>query len=1100
MRTLTDVFAPETPLLPEGLRTLVVSPGRVVEPGQTVHATFTFRNLGGGTATGFRARFRLPEGLTYLVGTASIDNTPLDEQGGLTTLLQSSGADIGDIPAGSERRISLAYTVAPTIENGTPITVQAAISSFEVPLIGSNVVRLVVRSKPQLQNPLTKLTVAAVRETAPGQELQVKAQVHNSGQSSAHDLIVLLPVPANTSYVGDSARVSGHAAGGSERDPFGFGRPAITVKTLGPGTTIDVGYRVLIDPVVEDATAIAVSGAVCSQEVAEFALAPVTLKVASAPSFAGVETEFRADCEDDVEPGQRIALGLRVRNTGTAIARAVRLKIDLPDGLAYTPGSRSIDSVPAVDRGVDSGTFEIGDLVPGRSVDVSLDAVVVTPQADGRELQLGASVEWKKGQRRFDRTVTVHSAPAFPAAFNDVVRESPRRLGPGDPVVATVHLANLGADAATDVRLLLEGDDGLEGLRALEGKNELPVRDDGAVQLDTLEPGKPRTVRVEARVAAMIEDETQLRLRATLRTAQLDPIELGAATHVVASRPKFSAATSKLALAGNEVLRPNRTTLCRLSLVNEGTDAGRDVRVRLQLPEELRLEGVDGASRDGQSVVFGAVPAGETRDATVHLRLVATISHGDVLEVGARVSGLNVVPFTLETMRVATHAEPAFADNATLVSTPDDAIDGGAELTYTLSLRNTGDGAAKRLTARLEQPSKTVYAPGTTTVNDVSLLDFAGTSPLLTPSGLTLADVGPGVEVIARLRVIVNTPLPAGTTIDARALVSWDDAPELTVNAEPVRVRSAAAFAVSDPVLPFSVLDAAAALEPPQQQHQLPRAGRTMQLPPAVPVRGALGGGGRGNALEGGRNAHEGARHGNALHGDVVSGNGEQSHDELRSGATLTLELTEDKLDWLVPYLREATFPGLLPHLLLLRALFPDGAQDADAVLRARLRRHGDLLSDVIDTLFVKLRLPGAQTAPDDFESRELRSSLRGVLEALRRERAPVDDETGDVRLVGRVGAHELTAAIEALEREPLQTATPWLALSLLMGTQLERNGDVVGDFTPYREALQHTLAEMGRLSAEEFGAAVMRPVDPRLDEERDQLVGALAEQQHAPA
>lgn len=1077
MRTLTDVFAPETPLLPEGLRTLVVSPGRVVEPGQTVHATFTFRNLGGGTATGFRARFRLPEGLTYLVGTASIDNTPLDEQGGLTTLLQSSGADIGDIAPGSERRISLAYTVAPTIENGTPITLQAAISSFEVPLIGSNVVRLVVRSKPQLQNPLTKLVVAAVRETAPGQELQLKAQVHNSGQSSAHDLIVLLPVPANTTYVADSARVSGHGAGGSERDPFGFGRPSITVKTLGPGTTIDVGYRVRIDPVVEDATAIAVTGTVCSQETAEFALAPVTLKVASAASFAGAETEFRADCEDDVAPGQRIALALRARNTGTAVARSVRLRIDVPDGLAYTPGSRTVDGAPAVDQSSDRGGFAIGDLAPGRSVDVALGAVVAAPQPNGREIQLGAAVEWSKGQRRFDRTVTVASAPAFPTAFNDVVRETPRRLGPGDAALATIHLVNLGADAATDVRLQLEADDGLVGLRALEGKTELPVRDDGAVHLDTLDPGKPRTVRVEARVAPVIEDETQLRLRATLRTAQLDPIDVGSATHVVASRPKFSAATSKLALAGNEVLRPNRTTLCTLALVNEGTDAGRDVRVRLQLPEELRLEGVDGASRDGTSVVFGAVPAGETREATVHLRLVATITHGDVLDVGARVSGLNVVPFTLETMRVATHAEPAFADNATLVSTPDDTIDAGAELTYTLSLRNAGDGAAKRLSARLEVPSKTVYAPGTTAVNDVSLLDFAGTSPLLTPSGLTLADVGPGVEVIARLSVIVNNPLPAGTAIEARAIVNWDDAPELTVHAEPVRVRSSAAFPISEPGLPFSVLDAAAVLDQPAQQRQLPRghARETLHLPPAVPVRGAL---------------HGGAPHGNGA-APVVD-------DELHSGATLTLELTPDRLEWIVQYLREASFPGLLPHLLLLRALFPDGADDADAVLRARLRRHRELLSDVIDTLFVKLRLPGAQTSPHDYESRELRSSLRAVLDALRRERAPVDEEAGDLRLVGTVGYHELSAAVDALEREPLQTATPWLALSLLMGTKLERDGDVVADFTPYREALQHTLAELGRLSPEEFQAALVRPVDARLDEERAELVDTLAKLQPA--
>ena len=145
MRTLTDVFAAGTTALPEGLRTLEVSPGRYVKPGQTVHATFTFRNLGGGTATGFRVRFRLPDGLTYLVGTARID----DDAGrgtGPHHAAQGSGADIGEIAPGGERRISLDYSVASTIEDGTPITIQAAIASFEVPVIGSNVVRL---ARPQ---------------------------------------------------------------------------------------------------------------------------------------------------------------------------------------------------------------------------------------------------------------------------------------------------------------------------------------------------------------------------------------------------------------------------------------------------------------------------------------------------------------------------------------------------------------------------------------------------------------------------------------------------------------------------------------------------------------------------------------------------------------------------------------------------------------------------------------------------------------------------------------------------------------------------------------------------------------------------------------
>lgn len=1080
MRTLTDVFAPGTPLLPEGLRTLQVSPARVVQPGETVHAQFTFRNLGGGTATGFRVRFRLPEGLTYLVGTATIDGQPLGEASGLSALLQSSGADIGDIPAGSERRIALAYTVATTIENGTPITLQAAISSFEVPVIGSNVVRLVVRSKPNLRNPNTKLSAAPLREMVPGQELQLKAQVHNSGQSSAHDVIVLLPVPANTGYVADSASVGGHVAGArSESDPFGFGRPTVAVPTLGPGATVDVAYRVRIDPALEDATPIVVQAAVCSQEVPEFALAPVTLKVASVPSFAGPESEFSADCEDEVVPGQRVRLTLRARNAGTAPARAVRLALDLPEGLAYSPGSRFVDGTPAVDVPAEPGAFVLGDLEPGRSAEVALAAVVVSPQADGRELALGGTVEWSKGRRRFERSVTVRSAPLFPSAFNRLTRESPRLLEPRDAAAFALHLANMGADAATGVRVQLEADPGLENLRVREGERELPLGDDGALHLDTLEPGAPRALRVEARIAPVIEDQAQVRLRATLRTAQLEPIELGSAVHLIASRPRFAAATSRLELAGNEVLRPNRTTACRLVLVNDGTDAGRDVRVRLQLPEELRLESVEGASRDGQSVVFGQVPAGESREALVHLRLVTTIAHGDVLEVAGRVSGLNVVPFSLETMRVATHAEPSFADAATLASLPADAIDAGAELTYTLALRNTGDGAAKRLTARLEAPAKTVYAPGSTSVNDVALLDFAGTSPLLTPNGLTLSDVGPGVEVIVRLRVIVNTPLPAGTTIETRAWVSWDSAPEIVVEAAPVRVRSAAAFQIVEPQLPFSVLDAAAAPERPLAARQLPSAeGETLQLPPATPVRGG---------------AHDnGAR--------AVVDHQRATPIEARADETVYLDLSPERLEWLVPYLREARFAGLLPHLVLLRALFPDDADGADGVLRARLRRHGELMSELIDALFIKLRLPEPEIAPEDLETRELRASLRGVLESLGRERFGAASDLGGLRLSGTVRHDELGAAVGALEREPLMTATPWLALSIVMGTRLERDGDELGDFTAYRSLLQQTLAGMGRLSAEEFHAALAEPVDPRLDAEREALVEALAEQQHAPA
>jgi uncharacterized repeat protein (TIGR01451 family) len=1084
MRTLTDVFAPGTPPLPEGLRTLNVSPGRVVEPGQTVHANFTFRNFGGGTATGFRVRFRLPEGLTYLVGTARIDDVAIDEMGGLTSLLQSSGASLGDVPPGGERKISLAYSVAPTIENGTQIALQAAIASFEVPLIGSNVVRLVVRSRPTLQSGGTKLSLTPVREAVPEAELQLKAQIHNSGQSSAHDVIVLLPVPANTSYVAGSARVDGRTpAGLSETEPFGLSRPTIVAPTLGPGATLDVNYTVRVDATLEDATPIVANASVCTQELPEFALAPVTLKIPSRPSFAGDETAFSADCEDDVVPGQRIKLTARLRNVGTARGRSVKVKIKLPDGLTYTGGSRRVDGAPAVDPAKDPGVFDLGDIEPGRSVEVSIGGVARSPVADGHELAFAARLDWTKGERTFERTAIVRSAPAFPAAFNTIDRETPKQITAGETAQYAIRLQNAGTDVATDVRLQLDSDDGLEQLRITEKDAELTIGDDGAVHLDTLAPGVHRTLKLEAHVAPALEDLAQLRIRATLRTAQLDDVALGSALHVATSRPRFSIAESQLAMDSSDVLRPNRTTAAHLTLHNEGTDRGRDVRVRLQLPDELRLESVDGASRDGETVVFGEIAAHETREATLHLRLIGSIGEGDMLEVGARVSGINVVPFSLVPLRLETHAEASFGEGATLTSLPDEAIDSGEEVVYTLSLRNVGDGAAKRLNARIDVPTNAVYAPGSTTVNDLPLLDFSGTSPLLVPSGLTLGDVGAGVEVIARLRMIVNTPLPAGALVETRAYVTWDENPELIVGAAPLRVRASAALPIVDPHLPFAVLDAAAGRPEVRGRQQAAIAGETtyIQLPPALPVRGN---GDREGALAGPDRAQ------------LLPGVKPRAESSAETGAATFLDFDDERLEWTVQYLEEARFPGLLGHLMVLRALFPRVAIAGDATVALEL--HGDALAEIVDRLFLKLRMPEALLDREDLETTDSRASLRAVIDALRHSAAHGRPDHEGLWLEGFVDRADLAAAAAAIKRDKLVTAAPWRVLATLMGTSLRRDGVEIADFTPYRDGLQRAFAGLAGLAPTEFAAALRKPTDIELETQREDVVETLAGQRRA--
>jgi uncharacterized repeat protein (TIGR01451 family) len=812
-RMLSPVLLPaEKDLLPEGLRTLEVSPNRTIEPGTTVYAAFTFRNLGGAAATGFRVRFRLPVELAYVEGTARIDGDPLADQDGQTPFLGHSGAEVGDIPAGGERRLSLAYRVADVIEDGSVVVLQAAIASASVRAIGTNIVRLTVRSAPVLQSAMTFLTLSAKEQAAPGDEIRVNARIHNSGQSTAHDVTAFLPVPAHTTFVPQSATIGGRSLMlDTQRQSFGTAGRTVA-QTLQPGETVDIAYRVRIDSPLEDATVLVAGGTVCSQEVGQFALAPVSLEIGSAAAFDSAETSVRLECANDVRPGETIRIAASAKNVGTAVARGLSLTVGLPDGLSYIPGSLSVDGTSTVDHTTASGAIALADLAPGETVTLSLAANVRSPIADQHELAVLSALGWTKGKREFERKLTTRSAPRFPLNFNKLERIAPFRVAPADALAYHITLHNMGTDTATQVKLEFLADTGIERLRLRERDTEHSLDGNGTVQLGAIEPGMSRAFRIDAQVAPVIEDQTELRLRAALTTAQTARVELGAATHVVDSAPKFSVVTSRILVDGDEPLEHRGLVRARLILVNEGTDRGNAVRAALLISDDLEIEHVDGEPCANGIVEFGDIPAGERREAELHLRLAGS-NAGERVRIGARLSAANVMAVNLAPVEVDIHAEPSF-EQTTLSTIPSERVDAGAEITYTLAMRNSGNGRARHLTARLTALTDAVYAQGSTSINGIALQDQAGTSLLLIHEGLTLADVAPGVEAVVRWRAIVNTPLPPSTAIEAVVSVQWDDASPIVLSAEPLLVQSTSAMPVFEPSLPFSVLGAVAASKP----------------------------------------------------------------------------------------------------------------------------------------------------------------------------------------------------------------------------------------------------------------------------------------------
>jgi len=805
MRTLTEVFAPGAPSLPEGLRTLVVSPDRTVEPGTTVRAAFAFYNFGGAAATGLRVRFNLPDGLRYVPGSARVDDRPLDDVRGETSLLSPNGSDVGEVPPGVERRIALAYVVAPTIENAALLDLQAALASNETDVIGSNVVRLVASSAPQLENPDTVASLEAVRVAEPGEEIVATARVRNSGHATAHDVVVVLPVPDRTAYIDGSARIDGREVAIDERggDPFGFGNATVASPALAAGATLVVEYRARIESPLDDNTRIVLGGAVASAETAEFELARAELTVRSASRFDTEATRLVVDAPSEVEPGRRVRVGLIAENNGTCAAEDARVRLTLPEGLRYAPGSRAVDG-RSVSESDTPGSFVFARIDAGRRVEAAIDAYVVSPAVDGMPLPVGGSLQWSTGSRTFERTLTVRSSPRFLETRNTLTLDGSSQVTPGSDVRGTIRIANDGTAQATGVRVVIEADPVLQLLRYADEGGEARVQPAG-IDVGTLAPGATRTFALVGTVASPIADRFAIRLRARLENDQTAPAVLGQLELLVRSRPRFAPGTSTLTYPAGEALRPSGHGDVHVVVANEGTDAARDARLHLDITDDARIEGVDGATLVGTTVLFGDILPGMRAEAAVRLRLARLVARGTAITINGRLEAVGLLPLALAPVTIPTVAEPRFDQGASLRTQPAETVDAGEPLYVRLSVRNTGDGAASRLVLRGQLPPHTAYLPGSTLVNDVPLLDVDGGSVLWSTPGLILEDVDPGVEVVVRFGTIVNTPLAAGTLIDAHLDLGWDGGGTLAVSSPAVRVRSTPAFAVRATGLPFSV-------------------------------------------------------------------------------------------------------------------------------------------------------------------------------------------------------------------------------------------------------------------------------------------------------
>jgi uncharacterized repeat protein (TIGR01451 family) len=1061
MRTLSEVFAPGAPTLPEGLRTLSVSPDRELEPGMTVRAAFTFRNQGGAPATGVRVRFNLPDGLVYLVGTGQLDAVSLDDEQGNSPLLSRSGAHIGDVGPGEERRIEISYSVAGAIENGTTIELQAAVASFEVPPVGSNIVRLIARSRPQLQNALTGISIEARAEPVPGAEAQITVRLHNAGESSAHDVVVVAPVPEHTRYVPNSARVNGREI---ERDlglPYDRVHAPIVTANLAASASATLIYRVRIASSLHDGTPIVARAQIASQETAAFALDPASLVVRSTPDFDDDRTTFTVEPAYDVRPGQRVTLWLGAFNAGSAAAENVTATIELPETLAPVRGATLIDSRPIKEpKKREALTFDLGRVDSEERVDLVCEAIVISPLADGSSIQVAATLGWEtpresNSTRRFERSIAIHSEPALAPRRNSIVRTNGEVIKPGEEVEASITIANEGSASATDAVLHLRIDPALDEVRITEKNSRVSLNGDTA-DVGTIEPYGQRRFALRARVRSPYADRSELRVGASVHTRELGETGLGEVIWRVDSHPTFSTQTSLLQLDSDEVLRPNQLADASVRVTNIGSDVAHNVRVRLYVSPEARLETVDGATREKTKIVFGEIAPGASATARLGLRLLRSLAKEYPVTVDAVLTADAMLPVPLERLTIVTSAEPDFSVGS-LRSEPIDVVDVGETIEWTLHVRNGGDGPARRVQIFCAQPESLIYVPNSTTVNDVPIRDVGAVSALSSERGIVLNDVDPGVEATIRFRDVVHNGLPAGEAILRVAYVHYDGDKQDEMASNELKVRATPVFANAIPGLPFG-LDGMVGPAFGGGQRAITD-DRFIELPPATPISGIA------------------TTDYPAL--QAASANGHTDREIVDAaiapdGAVgVSVTFTSERHARVLRFLDEARFDGLVTHLFAMRAFFPEAIGDTHVGAVASMR---EMLRDETDRLFIKLRLPTYVIAQRDIETPSMRATLERLLHDVSSARGiPAETPGATVVLRGSYDPQIIADLTDKLGETELASALPWAILARFLP-------DGTAQLAHYRSMLVARFESFLDSDSTEFLDALQRRRDVALD------------------
>jgi len=823
----------------------------------------------------------------------------------------------------------------------------------------------------------------------------------------------------------------------------------------------------------------------------------------------------------EVEPrsarsGEIVAFAFRLRNRGSGNADPATLRLVLPAGM----------------EPLDPLEVQLGGVAPGDEIRATFRARVGRGFDDRTELAAQALV--------------VYGGTAYPTNRAAVRVRTPARF---DGPASGTHVERVDAQTARVIATVTNEGDGpahdvVLTIRAPAGCSRLDEDGPQCVRSARLEPGATLTgellARIETPFGTVCADECDVAARGA--APLLLPVRSGVALEPLLGEPELRIVPGSA--------RADVLALIR----NEGWADAQDVPVSILLPPPLRVAGatlrIDGVryALRASRAATGAPVHITQGTSPLSLRLARVPARGTIEIAFAVACPTNAAPVTIEVFAgerraIGAVSAPATRDLRLRIADAPRWVEPHGQARLTIEVFNAGD-AAQDLSIALEAEFATAgsvhvrAAARTLQCVDLHLQLAAAAEGMPDVRGEVVARDGahdcarlafsfplreriwlaleeaPAVmppdlsaSLAAADEVAYGTPLQVGLAIDAREAVE-----ELVVQIE---ADPACAYVVGS-----TTVDRRALAEDggPAHLHRGLRLRRIAagthveigwsQLPLAMPASGALTISGS-LCVEGerrslqplqvrvsGRDPYAYGLTTAAYELDACAADVPAATVALPAAAepalpdAVTLAFRPDWHDATRRLLQRNDDPGLLPHILALRALFPDRWLSGDAALAGVLDAARTALRDVFDRLFVKARIPGFPVAAEDIEDPALRLALCELFDALASGTQAGPAATSGVRRRVERGAAQ--SACTVLTTAPLGAPAALRTLTLLVPTESDDDA-AAGAVARYADELDEVLRACAQAPLETFDRALTSGRYPALDAAREALLGAVA-------